>query len=70
MAYTLQVVAQKNAKPSHAAIILSMESVFGALGGVVLLGETMSIRGYIGCMFIFLGIILSQIKFSEDTNFK
>ncbi|MNP07694.1 putative inner membrane transporter yiJE [compost metagenome] len=70
VAYTLQVVAQKNAKPSHAAIILSMESVFGALGGVILLGETMSIRGYIGCMFIFLGIILSQIKFSEDNNFK
>ena len=64
VAYTLQVVAQKNAKPSHAAIILSMESVFGAVGGAVLLGEIMSTRGYIGCILILGGILLSQIKFS------
>lgn len=64
VAYTLQVVAQKDAKPSHAAIILSMESVFGALGGAVLLGEIMSTRGYIGCILILGGILLSQIKFS------
>jgi len=64
VAYTLQVVAQKNAKPSHAAIILSMESVFGALGGIVILGETMSGRGYIGCALILAGILASQINFS------
>ncbi|MCB2358208.1 DMT family transporter [Clostridium estertheticum] len=63
VAYTLQVVAQKNAKPSHAAIILSMESVFGAIGGALLLGENMSNRGYIGCIFILGGILISQIKF-------
>jgi drug/metabolite transporter (DMT)-like permease len=62
VAYTLQVVAQKNAKPSHAAIILSMESVFGAIGGAVLLGEVMSGRGYIGCILILIGILISQIK--------
>lgn len=64
VAYTLQVVAQKNAKPSHAAIILSMESVFGALGGIIILGETMSGRGYIGCALILAGILASQINFS------
>jgi drug/metabolite transporter (DMT)-like permease len=63
VAYTLQVVAQKNAKPSHAAIILSMESVFGAIGGAVLLGESMSSRGYIGCILILGGILVTQIKF-------
>lgn len=57
------MVAQKNAKPSHAAIILSMESVFGAIGGAVLLGETMSSRGYIGCVLILGGILVTQIKF-------
>ena len=62
VAYTLQVVAQKNAKPSHAAIILSMESVFGAIGGALLLGENMNTRGYVGCIFILGGILLSQIK--------
>ncbi|WP_186430154.1 DMT family transporter [Clostridium sp. BSD9I1] len=64
VAYTLQVVAQKDAKPSHAAIILSMESVFGAIGGAVLLGEIMSARGYIGCILILGGILVSQIKLS------
>lgn len=62
VAYTLQVVAQKYAKPSAAAIILSMESVFGAVGGAVILGETMSPRGYIGCIFILAGILVSQLK--------
>ncbi|MBL4934418.1 DMT family transporter [Clostridium sp. YIM B02515] len=62
IAYTLQVVAQKNAKPSHAALILSMESVFGAIGGAVVLRETMSGRGYIGCALILGGIFVSQIK--------
>ncbi|QAT40987.1 DMT family transporter [Clostridium sp. JN-9] len=61
VAYTLQVVAQKYAKPSTAAIILSMESVFGAIGGAVILGETMNTRGYIGCIFILAGILVSQI---------
>jgi drug/metabolite transporter (DMT)-like permease len=68
VAYTLQVVAQKNAKPSHAAIILSMESVFGAIGGALLLGEVMSSRGYIGCVLILVGIIVSQIKFSPEES--
>lgn len=66
VAYTLQVVAQKDAKPSHAAIILSMESVFGAIGGAVLLGESMSGRGYVGCALILAGILVSQIKFSPE----
>lgn len=65
VAYTLQVVAQKNAKPSHAAIILSMESVFGAIGGALLLGERMNPKGYIGCILILGGILVSQIKFSK-----
>lgn len=64
IAYTLQVVGQKNAKPSHAAIILSMESVFGAIGGTLILGETMSSRGYVGCILILGGILVSQIKIS------
>jgi drug/metabolite transporter (DMT)-like permease len=65
IAYTLQVVAQKNAKPSHAALILSMESVFGAIGGAVILGESMSIRGYFGCILILTGIFVSQIRISK-----
>jgi Permeases of the drug/metabolite transporter (DMT) superfamily len=63
VAYTLQVVAQKSAKPSHAALILSLESVFGAIGGAIILREGMNSRGYIGCILIFGGILLSQVKF-------
>lgn len=65
VAYTLQVVAQKNAKPSHAAILLSMESVFGALGGAMFLGEKIGARGLVGCILIFIAIIISQLKPSE-----
>jgi drug/metabolite transporter (DMT)-like permease len=65
IAYTLQVVAQKDAKPSHAAIILSMESVFGAIGGALLLSERMGLRGAIGCALILAGILISQLNFSR-----
>lgn len=47
-----------------AAMILSMESVFGAIGGALLLGESMSSMGYLGCILILGGIFVSQIKFS------
>ncbi|HRS22490.1 MAG TPA: EamA family transporter, partial [Clostridia bacterium] len=65
VAYTLQVVAQKHAKPSHAAIILSMESVFAALGGALLLGENLGGRGYLGCALMFAGMLLTQVNIFE-----
>lgn len=61
IAYTLQVVAQQEAKPAHAAILLSMEAVFAALGGWVILGETLSLRGLIGCSLMLSGMLLSQL---------
>lgn len=62
IAYTLQVFGQKFAKPSHAAIILSMESVFASLGGFIFLNENLGVRGYIGCIFMLTGMLISQIK--------
>lgn len=64
VAYTLQVVAQKRAKPSHAAIIMSLESVFAALGGVLFLDESLPWRGWIGCALMLCGMLLSQIPLS------
>jgi len=61
IAYTLQVVAQRYTYPSHAAIVLSLETVFAALGGWIILGEVLALRGLIGCVLIFVGIILSQL---------
>lgn len=66
VAYTLQVVAQKDAKPTHAAILLSMESVFGVIGGALFLGESLNGRGLIGCVLIFIAIIISQIKPADE----
>jgi len=60
IAYTLQVIGQKNAKPSHAAIVLSMESVFAGIGGLIILHENLGVRGYIGCGLMFAGVLLSQ----------
>ena len=62
VAYTLQVVAQQEAKPAHAAIILSLESVFAALAGWVLLGEILTTQALIGCGLMLCGMLLSQIK--------
>lgn len=62
VAYTLQVVAQRKAKPAHAAILLSMESVFAALGGYLMLGEVMDARALIGCGLMLAGMLASQLK--------
>lgn len=62
IAYTLQVVAQKNAKPAHAAIILSLEAVFAVLGGWLLLEESLSERGILGCALMLTGMMISQRK--------
>lgn len=61
IAYTLQVVAQKDAHPAYASIILSLETVFAAIGGWLMLGETLSLKGIIGCTLMFLGILATQI---------
>jgi drug/metabolite transporter (DMT)-like permease len=61
VAYTLQVVAQRDALATHAALIMSMEAVFGALGGALLLGENMGLRGYAGAALMLTGIVISQI---------
>ncbi len=61
VAYTLQVLAQKHAHPAHAAIILSLETVFAAIGGVMFLGESLSGRALFGCGLMLLGMLISQL---------
>ncbi len=60
VAYTLQIVGQKGVEPSKAAIIVSCESVFSAIGGALILGERMLPQAYLGCVLIFAGVLLSQ----------
>lgn len=66
VAFTLQVVAQRDATPAATAVLLSLESVFAALGGWMLLGETLSARGIVGCGFMLAGVLLSQL--GRDTR--
>jgi drug/metabolite transporter (DMT)-like permease len=61
VAYTLQVMAQQHAHPSHAAIILSSEGLFAVFGGWLLLSEQLSERGLIGCSMMLMGMLLSQL---------
>lgn len=58
--YTLQIIGQKNADPTVASLIFSLEAVFGVVGAAVLLGETMSTREYAGCAIVFVAILLAQ----------
>lgn len=61
IAYTLQIVAQKDSDPTMVSLIMSMESVFSAIAGAILLHEVMSGKEYAGCALMLCAVILSQI---------
>ncbi len=59
--YTLQVVAQADADPTAASLILSLESAFAAISGALVLHESMTLRQLLGCAVIFCAVILSNL---------
>ncbi|WP_028229547.1 DMT family transporter [Paraburkholderia ferrariae] len=59
--YTIQVVAQRDAAPAHAAVIFSMEGVFAALAGWLALGETLTPRALMGCALMLAGLLACQL---------
>ena len=61
VAYTLQVIAQKNTDPTVASLLLSLESVFSVLAGWVILGERLSGRELFGCVLVFAAVLLAQL---------
>ena len=61
VAYTLQILGQKNVNPAVASLILSLESCFSVLAGWIILGERLSFRESLGCILMFLAIILAQL---------
>jgi drug/metabolite transporter (DMT)-like permease len=63
IAYLLQNVCQKYTEPSTAALLLSMESVFGVVFSVMLLGELFTIKMFIGCALILTAVIMAETKF-------
>lgn len=60
IAFTLQITGQRYSKPAHASIILSMESVFAFIAGVLILHENMNMRGYAGCLLMVSAMLLTQ----------
>lgn len=61
VAYTLQIIGQKNVNPAIASLILSLESYFSVLAGWAVLGEHLSARESVGCILMFVAIILAQL---------
>ncbi|MEW8974159.1 MAG: DMT family transporter [Tissierellaceae bacterium] len=64
IAFGIQNIAQKYTTSTHAAIILSLESVFGSFFSILLLGEKFTIRLFLGCVIIFLAVITAETKWS------
>ena len=61
IAYTLQIVGQKNTQPAVASLLMCLESVFAVLAGWVVLHEALSTREMIGCIVMFAAIILTKL---------
>ena len=59
--YTLQIIAQSKASPAPAAIILSMESVFGTIAGWILINQVLDTNKILGCIAIFVGVVIVQL---------
>lgn len=68
IAYTLQVVGQKYTSPTKATLLLSLESVFSALGGALLLSERMSEKEIIGASILFLSVLIAQLPDKKKKN--
>jgi drug/metabolite transporter (DMT)-like permease len=61
VAYTLQIIGQKGMNPTISSLILSLESVISVLAGWLILNQQLSRREFIGCVLMFLAIILAQL---------
>lgn len=65
VAYTLQIIGQKYTRPTVASLVMSLESVFAVLSGMVVLGDIPTVKEGIGCVLMFAAIILSQLPTKE-----
>jgi len=61
MAHSMQIIGQKHVEPAAASLIMSMESVFAVLSGWLLLHEVLPFQEILGCILVFIAVILSQI---------
>lgn len=68
--YTLQILAQKGSNPTVVTILLSLESVFAVISGAIILHQNMSAREYLGCVLMFVAVILAQIPMPQKKKVK
>ncbi len=68
IAYTLQIVAQKNTNPAIASLLLSFESVFAVLTGYLILHEVLTLKEILGCILMFAAVIIAQIKNKQPSS--
>ena len=61
VAYTLQIIAQKDANPTLVSLLLSLESVFGVISSAIILNSTLSVKEYAGCALMLAAVIFAQI---------
>lgn len=66
--YTFQILGQKDADPTTASLILSLESVFAALTGFLILKQVLSLREILGCIIMFTAIIIAQLPEKNSSN--
>ncbi len=68
VAYTCQILGQRDADPTIASLMLSLESVFAAIAGALILGESMSARELAGCTIMFIAIICAQLPAKKKSS--
>jgi len=65
--FTLQIIAQRDAHPAHASILMSLESLFAAIGGIIILGEPLTARLALGGALMLIGTIVSQLELPKPS---
>jgi drug/metabolite transporter (DMT)-like permease len=68
VAYTLQMIGQRMTKPTVASLLMSLESVFAVIAGMLILSETHSVFEYIGCVLVFGAVIIAQLPFGNNDD--
>lgn len=70
VAYTLQIIGQRHTAPTVATLLMSLESVFAAISGWLILHESMSAKEGTGCLMVFMAVILAQLNLPEKKKLK
>lgn len=70
IAYTFQIIGQKTTDPTIASLIMSLESVFAVISGMLFLGERMTGRELLGCVLMFVAVVLTQIPEKKLQNIR